>query len=135
MPKYGIFGTQLKHFCFFAKLCEQKNLRVLISNITIFFKKILAQKYTNKTFFSPEFSCQTNSRVLISNMTTFIFKCQPKNTKILHFQSKIQTFSFLHKILQLDKYDGVGFKYDSIIFKFQPKKSKSGIFGPKCKDF
>ena len=49
---------------------------------------------------------------------------------------------FFHKILQLHKFQGVDFKYDNIVFKFQPKKYPNkeflvpnlGIFSsaPKC---
>ena len=50
------------------------------------------------------------------------------------FWSQIQAFSFFHEILQLDTFQGAGFKYD-IIFKFQPKNTRTRISGPKFKDF
>ena len=45
-----------------------------------------------------------------------------------------QVFSFFHEILESDKFQGADFKYDNIIFKFQPKNTRithfwSHIFG------
>ena len=83
MPKCSIFGAKFRHNCFFAKFCRiDRNLRVLISNMTTSFLKILAQKYWNKAFLVPNLS--------------FFFVC---------------------KILQLDKFEGVDFKYDNIFFE------------------
>ena len=33
-----------------------------------------------------------------------------------------------HKILQLDKFDGADFKYNTIVFKFQPKNIQIRLF-------
>ena len=35
----GIFGHKFEQFCFFVKFCKYTNLRVLISNMTVVFKK------------------------------------------------------------------------------------------------
>ena len=51
-------------------------------------------------------------------------KILSKNTEIRH----IWPFSFNHKILQLDKFEGVNFKYDNIISKFYPKNNQTGHF-------
>ena len=58
--------------------------------------KILAQKYPNKAFLV-------------------------KNTQIRHFWFQIQALLFFREILQSDKFEGADFKYDNIVFKFQPK--------------
>ena len=47
-----------------------------------------------------------------------------KNTPKQHFWSQIQIFLFLNKNLQLDKFEGVDFKYDNSFLKFQPKNNK-----------
>ena len=47
-----------------------------------------------------------------------IYLTRFKNTKKWHFWSHIYAFSFLHKILQLDKFEGAGFKYDNSFLKF-----------------
>ena len=109
--------------------------------MTLVFLKILAQKYTNKAFlvkniqirhFSPKFRhfCfstkfwnQTNLRVLISNMTKFY----PKNIQIRLFWSQIQALLSFAKVLQLDKFEGPDFKYDNVVFKFQPKNTKNTV--------
>ena len=63
-----------------------------------------------------------------------MLKIQPRNTQLRRFLSLIQVFSFSHKILQLDKFEGSDFKYDNIISKRQ-QILKSGIFGPKFNGF
>ena len=104
-----IFGPKFRHF-FFVKLCKQTNLRVLISNMTIVFLKILAQKYPIKVFLV-------------------------KNTQKQHFWSQIQTFLFLHKFLQLDKFENVGFKYDNSSLKFQPENTQIRHFWSRTQVF
>ena len=56
-----------------------------------------------------------------------------KNTPIKYFWSQISAFLSFCKILQLDKFEGVDFKYENITSS--PKILKSSIFGPKFKDF
>ena len=60
-------------------------------------------------------------------MTIFAFKFQPKNTKstavLVQNLDKIQTF--FHKSLQLDKFEGVHFKYDNIVFKLHSKNTET----------
>ena len=46
-----LFGPKFKHFCFFTNICNQANLKVLISNMTIMFS-IPTQKYPNQAFWS-----------------------------------------------------------------------------------
>ena len=98
--------TKFRHS--FTKFCNQTNSRVLISNMTILFsncipkipkQEISGAKLRHFCFFS-KFCNQTNSRVFISNMTIFTFKFQPKNTKTLQFQSKIQT-KFRHSFTKV----------------------------------
>ena len=54
--------------------------------------KILAQKYPNKAFLV-------------------------KNTQKWHFWSQIYPFLFLHKILELDKFEAADFKYENNFLK------------------
>ena len=75
-------------------------------------------------FLFAKFSNQTNLRV---PKKAFLIK----NTQIRHFWSQIQAFLFFREILQLDKCEGVDFKYYNVAFKSQPKIPKSGVFGPK----
>ena len=50
------FSSQIQTFWgVFVKFCHQTNSRVLISNMTIQFFQILAQKYSNKTIFFLHF--------------------------------------------------------------------------------
>ena len=49
----------------------------------------------------------------------------------MHFWSQLQAFLFFHEVFQLDKFEVADFKYDNIIFKFQPKKTKMRHFGPQ----
>ena len=50
-------------------------------------------------------------------MTIVFVKYQPK---ITHMRSQIQVFSLFQQLLQLDKFEDADFKYNKIIFKFQP---------------
>ena len=51
-----------------------------------------------------------------------------KNTLIRHFLSQIQAFLFLHKMLQLDKFEGIDFKYHNSFLKFQRKNTQVRYF-------
>ena len=110
IPKPDFFGHKFSYFCFSVKFCKQTNLRVLISNITMVFLKFLPKNTQIRHFLV-------------------------KNTQIRHFWSQIQAFLYFCEILQSDKFEGADFKYDNIVFKFQPKIPKSGIFGPKFRHF
>ena len=50
-----------------------------------------------------------------------IFKFQPKNSQIRRFWSQIKEFSFSHKTLLLEKFEGFNFKWDTV-FKNGPSK-------------
>ena len=115
IPKSDIFGPKFRNFCFFVKFCKQTNLRVLISNRTVVFLKILPKnpqirhcwsKYPNKAFLFP------NSGIFVSS-----------------------------KILQ---FEGADFKYEIIFLKILAQKypntvflvkNTQGIFSPKFKHF
>ena len=71
--------------------------------MTIVFLKFLAQKYRNAAFLV-------------------------KNTQIRHCWSQIEAFLFLHKILQLDKFEGADFKYGNSFLNFQPKNIQNHTF-------
>ena len=43
---------------------------------------------------------------------------------MMDFWSQIQAFLLFQEILQLEKFEGAGFKYNNIIFKFQPKNTQ-----------
>ena len=84
---------------FFCEICNQTNLRVLIS---VFFQ-ITAQKYLNKAFFDPKFKdfyfctklCnKKNSRTLIWNMTIIFSHSTPKICKLGIFGPKFKDFYF-----------------------------------------
>ena len=62
-------------------------------------------------------------------------KKKKKTKQIRYFWSQIYAFSFFHKILQLDKFEGADFKYNNISFKFQSKIPKLAIFCLKFKYF
>ena len=74
------------------------------------FFNILAQKYPNKAFLL-------------------------KNTQIRHFQSQIQAFLFFREILLLGKFEGADFKYDNIVFKFQPQNTQIRHFWSQIQAF
>ena len=148
IPKSGIFGPKFRHFCFFVKFCKQTNLRVLISNRTVVFLKILPKnpqirhcwsKYPNKAFLFPNSGIFVSSKILQFEGADFKYEIiflkilaqkypntvfLVKNTQIRHFQSQIQAFLFLRKIQELDKFEGADFKYDNIFFKFQHKNTQ-----------
>ena len=52
-----------------------------------------------------------------------------------HFLSKIYAFWFFHKILLIDKFEVVDFKYHNIFLNSNSKIPKPEFFGPKFKDF
>ena len=41
----------------------------------------------------------------------------------------------MHQTLQQGKFEDADFKYENNIFKFQPKNTEIGHFGPKFKNF
>ena len=91
------------------------------------FFKILAQKYPNKAFLFlhkilqlGKFKCadfkydKSVFKSLAKNYPNKAFLV--KNVQIRHFWYQILTFLFLHKILQLDKFEGADLKYDKCFF-------------------
>ena len=85
-------------------------------------------------FFSTKFCYQTKLRVLISIMTQ-LFKILAEKYPDKAFWCQIQTFLFFRTILQLDKFEGADFKYDIIFSISRQNIPKSGIFGPKFRNF
>ena len=136
------FGPKARDFDFFAKFFNLTNSKLLISNMTKVFFKILVQKYQNRVFLFKNtqirpfwFQFQTFSLFHdILQLDKFegadfkygniAFKFQPKNTQIRHFWSRIQAFLFFREILQIDKFEGADIKYDYSFFKFQPKNTQ-----------
>ena len=112
-------GSELKYDNIVLKF-QFKILKkaILVPNLGIFIPKFRHCHYFTKC------SNEINSKVLISNMTIIVSKFQPKNIQIRHFWSQIQAFLFFLKILQLDKFEGTGLKYNNIVFKFQPKNTE-----------
>ena len=104
-----IFGPKFRHFFFRETLQIDKFEGTDFKYDNSFFK-ILAQKYPVKVFLV-------------------------KNTQKQHFWSQIQTFLFLHKILQLDKFENVGFKYDNSSLKFQPENTQIRHFWSRTQVF
>ena len=47
---------------------------------------------------------------------------------MMDFWSQIQAFLLFQDILQLEKFEGAGFKYNNIIFKSQPKNTQMRHF-------
>ena len=118
---------------------------MLISNRTILFSHF-SQKYPNQAFlvrnlgilvFSSNFANRQNWGALISNMTRVFFKFSPKNTQITHFWVQIYACLFFCQIFLVDKFEGVDFKYDNAVFKFQLQNIcvLSGVSGPKFRHF
>ena len=131
IPESGILGTKFKHFRFSVKFYKDKNLRVLISNMIIVRFSNSCQKIPKQGIFNPKirhfwffekFGCQTNWRVLISNTTISFLNSRPKTPKSGIFLYQIQAFLFFREILQIDKFEGVDFKYGNrFFFKLLPK--------------
>ena len=61
---------------------------------------------------------------MILNMSIRFQKSSPKITQIQNFWSQIQALFFFHQILQLGKFEGTDFNYDSSIFKYQSKNAQ-----------
>ena len=72
-------------------------------------------------------------------MTIAFFKFLPKNTQITHswFQIYAGFFFFFCQIFQVDKFEGVDFKYRNTVFEFQLQNLCvfSGVSGPKFRHF
>ena len=93
------------------------NLRVLISNITIYF-----EKFPNKAFFLPKlkvfYFIMTNSGMLTSSITNSFLKLHTENTQVRQFLSQIYNFFVVvHGTLDFDKFRGVDFKFHSRFLK------------------
>ena len=83
----GIFSSRFGHFDFFTKFDNQKNSRVPISNMTIFFQ-LVVQEYRNQALLVP------NLRIFILHHTVGFdfndngfFEFQPENTQMKHYLS------------------------------------------------
>ena len=102
IPQRRIFGSKLRHFCFFAKFAIRQIWGCWFQIWQQFFQ-IPAQKYQNKTFFCPKvkdfYFCtklcsKTNSRTLIWNMTIVLSNSSPKIRKLGIFGPKFKDFYF-----------------------------------------
>ena len=111
-----------KFINFGSKICKQKNLRVLISNMTTVFSNS-SPKIPKWDIFCPKFKnfyiytklcSKTNSRTLISNMTITFSNSSQKYASLV---PNLRIF-ILHQTLQSDKFEGIDFKYDNGFFKF-----------------
>ena len=131
IPKQDIFGPKFRRFCFFTKVCNQTNLRVLISNMSIVFsnsspkiRKSDVFGYNFKDFYFCTKLCNNaHSRALISNTTMVFQNCCPKQLIKASLVPKLKIFIF-YQTLQLDKFEGFDFKYDNGFFEFQPENTQ-----------
>ena len=142
ITKQGFFGPKFCFFFFFEKFWSQTNSRVMISNMTIAFFKILAQKCPSNVFFVPNldifvclFVCFCGEILQLDKFEDADFKYdnsfwkfQAKNSQIGIFGTKFRPFCFFPKILQLHKFEGADFKQDIICFNFQPKNNQIRLF-------
>ena len=102
IPKQGIFGLKFKEIYFRIKLCNETNLRALISNMTILFSNP-SPKIPITGIFSPKFKdfyfctklCnKTNSKALISNMTIIFQNYCPKHPNKAFLVPNLRIFIF-----------------------------------------
>ena len=133
------FFSQTQAFLLFTKVSKLINLSLVISNITIVFFNVFAQRYPNMAHFDQILRAFIFPRILqiykfegadFKYGNSFL-KFQPKNTKIKHFWSRIQLFSFLCENLQIGKFEGADFKYDNSVLKFQHKHTQIRHFWSK----
>ena len=68
-------------------------------------------------------------------MAIQFFKFQIKNIYIRNFWSQILAFLFLHKILQLGKFERADFNHDNNLLRFQPKNTQIRQFWSQIQEF
>ena len=99
--------ANLGTFCFFAKFCNQTNLRVLISKTTIIFFIILACGYPNEAFSVANLGIFTlfhevlqldKSKGADFKYDNIVLKFQLKNTQVRYFGPKSSFFCFFMKL-------------------------------------
>ena len=124
-------------FCFFAKFCNQTNLRVLISKMTIIFFIILACGYPNEAFsvanlgiftFFHESLQLDKSKGADFKYDNMVLKFHLKNTQVRYFWSQIQFFLFFQEIVQLGKFKRTYFKYGNSFSKILAQKYQNEAF-------
>ena len=117
------------------EVCNLTNLRVLIWNMTIIFKKIFAIKFPNKALFlrnKPRRHFWSQSLEFWGFFGTFCNQTVLRVTKAFlfeniqyeHFGPKFRLFFFFWHILQLGKFEGAYLKYDKMFLKFNPKNTQ-----------
>ena len=163
ISKLFIFGPKFTHFCFFHEIVQIYKFEGAEFKYSNSFFTILSQKCPNKALFvkntqkshfgseiqaflffhevlqrdkfdSSDFKYDTSVFKVLSQKypnKTFLFKY----TQIKHFCSQIQVILFFRQILQLDKFEGADFKYDSIVFKLQSKNTQIRHLRSKFRHF
>ena len=74
-----------------------------------------------------KFCNQSNSRVLISNMTILFSNSIAKYTNQAFLVPNLKVF-ILYQTLQLNKFEGVDFKYDNAFFNIPAPKYPNKVF-------
>ena len=74
-------------------------------------------------YFCTKLCNKANSRRLVSNMTIAFSNSSLNTYKLGVFLIPNLRIFILHQTLQLDKFEGVDFKYDHYFFEFQPSKA------------
>ena len=138
--KSGIFYPKFMHFCFFPTFLQLNKLEA----VDLKYEKIVLKfQYKNTQIrhswsqfqavllFDKELEVNKfESADLKYENSFFIFlpQQQPykaflvKNTQIRHFWFQIYAFWVFHEILQIDKFEGVDFKYDNSFSKILEQK-------------
>ena len=118
-PNNAFFVPNLGIFILGRNIANRINLRALISNMTILFS-IPVRKHPHqallvpklKTFnFAPTFAIRQIQETDFKYHNSFS-KLLPKHPKKPFMVSHLRKKFFLHKTLQLDKFEGFDFKYD-----------------------
>ena len=73
-------------------------------------------------YFCTKLCNKANSRRLVSNMTIAFSNSSLNICRLGVFLVPNLRIFILHQTLQLDKFEGVDFKYDHYFFEFQPSK-------------
>ena len=114
---FCVFGLKFEIFLFWKKLCIWRNFRVLISNMTIFFK-IAAQKMLIESIFSAKyldlyfctklcFDIFGSANLKYGNR---FLKLQPKNSSARPFLSQSWKLLAFRETLQFKMFESAGIK-------------------------
>ena len=140
-----MFCPKFRNFCFFAKLCNKANLRVMISIMTIFFSSS-RPKYPNKRYLVANLDILfLRKNLQLNNFESTSFKYDNSFFKIQHvytnipkysiFSPKFRYFRFFTKIGN-QKNSRVLISNITILFSTSSLKlPKSAIFLPNFSEF